>query len=575
MAEFGRIVDRALAPLESSVLGRHLVAAETATTMRALLADGRSVDLPVDGETDIAPLVQRAYDQGAEVLRLVSGRTYVWDSPVFLDRGGALSGFVIEGNRARIKLGPHLPRTSWIRDDATRFAVFPNTRRDALANGRVAVGPSTRATGPDHGALRPLTVRDVTIDGNGGNAGFSFANRAGVTFDQVVLWRARVGATWSGYSDANLFLGCYSRYGGKPALQTMVEQTEPGDGLVLIGGKADTPVAFARLKNCRGAVIQGMVTARMVFDECAGIVIQGSHFEGQSSTSPMLTVRNSQVSMTGCTVYETYDPAVGCILVDDAPSDLSCSELTLHDCTAMQLITPKQRATTFSPFVIFGDTRLGTRLLARGLQGRYASTGTPGHWRDTVQPALAAPRSSALTEALGTHAARAAIAAGDFELRRVASSWEVRGPGGPVVSRRQEAPVLATVTNRTNMKDAGLLAEGQRFSYVCAVRDALGNHSTLSAARSATADAGRTIGLQVEVANAPAVVVIWRSGSDAVRSPDRYAVLPARSSLVNLFDTGDRIGGRPWITADVPETSVADANRTRDALLLGGRVVAA
>ena len=574
MNRTGSTTDRLLPQLESSVLGRHVLAADDATTMRGLLGVAQPV-LPDDPTVDIGPIVQRAYDDGAEVLQLVSGSTYLWNTPVFLDRDSMVGGFVIEGNRSRILLGSGLPTTDWTRDPATRFAIFPNTKRSALQGGRVAATAANRATGTA-GAIRPLTLRNVTLDGKQNNRGFSYGNRCAVTFDQVVLWGARVGLTWADYSDGNALINCYSKSPGYPGGQVLVEQTAQGDGLLISGGKADISVALARLKYCRGATISSVVTGRLVFDECSAIAVVGGHFEGQDADLPMLGVVNSQVVLQGCVLYETYDSSIPCIQLDDGGSDLSSSDLTLQDCIVMQLITPDQKATSYSPYIGVGTVRAGTRITVRGLQGKHASSGDPGQWRDTAQPFISGGP-AALQTALGSSAGRAAQANGDFLLRQTSSGWDVSpSDGGPMVSRRQSsAPSIQRLGSDTKMRRAGALTTGRSYAYVVAVKDALGNFSPLSPSVSASVGASAMLSLDVFLADAPGTLVVWRAnGESATAGADRYVVLPARSAHVHLYDTGSQIGGRPWITTGVPSPSVAGtSNDTRDALLLGGKAV--
>lgn len=564
------------AHLESTALGRHLIAAGDPAHARALIGAAAVMDLPTDGTTDVAPLIQAAYDAGAQMVQLTSGITYAWNSPVFLDNGGQLGGFVIEGNRARIKLGGGLPKSNWLRDTTTRFAIFPNTNRTALSGGVVTVSSATRSSGTDVGAVRPLTLRNAIIDGNGTNAGFSFANRAGVTMDQVTLWRARVAVTWSDYSDGNTFLNCYSRYGGAPSSQAMVEQVAPGDGIVIVGGKADTPVAFARLKGCRGAAISGLVTARLVFEECDAIHVAGSHFEGQASPVAMVTMKSSRVTFANCAFYETYDATVGCISIDDGSSTVTATDLTLMDCTSMQLVTSGTPDAMFSALVMIATARAGTRVTARGLQGRQASSTAPGRWRDTAQPTFDTGDDDDLRASLDADAGGAVMASGDFQVRRSATGWAVTpSDTGPIASRRQSAAPAITQVTSSASSTMGALVAGSVYGYLCAVRDALGNWSAASAVASGMPGTTKILGLDIAVADAPGVLVIWRGISFGVATTaDRYVVLPVRAGLVSVYDTGSRIGGRPWITSGIPDpTSVATVNSTVDALLVGATVV--
>lgn len=365
------------------------------------------IDLPGDGATDVGPILQWAYDHGEDVRYPLEGACLV-ETPVFVD-GGALGGLVAHGNRARLVPSPKLPTSSWPRGLGTRFVFYPNTLRTALVDGVVNVSDATRATGSG-GALRSLVVRDLTLDGGGGDYGLSYANRTAVTLENVTVSGARVGATGWSYADGNTFLNCYSRgVAGGLASQVIYEQFQNGDGVQFVGGKADSSVSFARLKLCRGATFSSIVTGRIELDTCSGVTIGGTHQEGQQSTRTMLTVRASDVVVHGSVLYANWSDTVPTISVDD-PAECG-SRVTLRDVTAVQLA---KDGAVFSALVQLVNMGAGTRLRFDGVRGAQASTVTNGQLRPGPAARVVGP--AAVQAFLDSGAGRALVESGSFTL---------------------------------------------------------------------------------------------------------------------------------------------------------------
>lgn len=538
------------------------------------------INLPTDGTTDIGPLVQNAYDAGAEVIQLLPHVTYYWNTAVFLDKTNAYGGIVIEGNKAIVKLGPGLPTSNWPRDSGTRFAIFPNTKRAALVAGVVTVNDTNRATGSTAN-LRALIVRDVTIDGQGNNnRGFAFANRTSCTFQNVVSYQLRVCHTWHSYTDGNVYDTCYLR-GVSMVADTswFVEQYTSGDGVVIISPKSDAGSGFANLKTCRGAVISGAVTAKLQFDNCSGIVIEGGHFEGQQATESQIVLSSSQVTLIGTVIYENWSNSVSPIIIDDTNSDRG-SELVLNQCIAQQLYTASESSNIeFSALINITAATGTTRVVSRDLKGMLTSTGMAGIWADAGQPRIKATDAN-IQAAIDSSRGRAALATGNFHLHQnVPGSWvmETIAPQVYASIRQSGAPSIDQVLVSTGMTNGGTMVNGQQYQYCVAVIDALGNYSLVSAAVAGTVNTSAMTRVLVSVDDIPGTIVIWRkTGTGVLTGPDRYAIIPARSARTYLYDTGNFIGGRPWIIAPafipVPNT-VAGANTTVAALIVNGKEV--
>lgn len=561
---------------EAIVDGWETALGQASTASRAAVYGVPSTD---GGTTDDAPALQAAIDalptSGGTIT--LEPRTYYLNTATFEDSGNAHRRVVINGNGATFKLGPGLPTSNWSRDTTTRFAFFPNTNRAALSGGSVTVSDANRSTGSG-GALRTLVIRDVTVDCQASNRGLVYANRTATTLENVTLYRGRVGLTWWDYTDANSIINCYSRGGSGPAEQVMVEQHQQGDGLTVIGGKADSSVGFLRLKTCRGGTIDGVVTGSIELEQCTGVVITGGHEEYQQSTATALTIKNSHVLLQGTAVYVNWSSTVCPIVIDDSADTETDSELILRDCIAMQLHDTSSGTTAFSPLVNITNVRDNTRIIAQNLKGGLASNAMAGKWSESVQPWITGP--AAVISAFDTAAGRANLASGNFTLRRLAStsSWTVDTltPGITAVSvRHSAAPAIVQTSASSGVNSGGTLTNGTTYAYAVAVLDALGNYSTASAESTIAATSNGTVRLLIGTANSPAVAVIWRkTASGVLTAPDRYCIVPLRAARSYLYDTGGYLSGRAWVTTSVPvPNTVAATNNTADALVVGATTI--
>lgn len=535
--------------------------------------------LPADGTTDIGPLIQAAYDAGTQTIRLAPNTTYLWDSPVFLDKTSAYTGLTITGERATIKLGANLPTTSWLRDAATRFAVFANTNRSALSGGIVSVTDATRSTGVNNGALRSLLVHNVTIDGQAANRGFSFANRTAASFHEVTLYRARVLHTWWDYADAAHFEHCYSRGGSGPVEQVVFEQYQAGDGVTVIGGKADSSVGFSRMKGNRGSSFTGLVTGKMEFEDCSAVSITGSHEEGQQSTKTMLEIKSSQVTLRDCVVYENWSGAAPSIIIDDSGSTETGSELTLDTVIAQSLFQGGDSRSEHSAFVHIVGSSAYTRVRARGLRSMMTSSGIAGKWVDSAMPRITSA-DAAITTGLGRAAARSLMASGDWHLHRGPSgSWVVDGatPGLVVARAHTASPSIIQVTTGSGCFSGGGSMPATAVRYAVAGVNAAGQYTNAVAAAAVTPSATNgMVRILVGLDDVPCVVDVWRSegAADPLASPSKRVSLMMRSPRQYVYDTGDHLAGQPWSDpAGATPASIASTNATTASILIDGEVV--
>lgn len=102
---------------------------------------------------------------------------------------------------------------------------------------------------------------------------------------------------------------------------------------------------------------------------------------------------------------------------------------------------------------------------------------------------------------------------------------------------------------------------------------------TLSGGPAITLATGMAVGvpgsLRIEVTvTAPGDgLMVWRkAGTGVLSAPDAYCVIPMAATTTDLYDTGDHLSGRPWVTSSVPvPNTVADgaAASAREARQIG------
>lgn len=503
-------------------------------------AGAAAADTPVlagNGTTNDAPALQRFFDLGIQP-PFESGKTYLLNSPIFLDRANSNATSVIELNGATLLLGRSLPTTdAFYRDTATKWAVFPNTKRSALSAGKVDVSVANRATGVYTGALISLVLRNGTVDGAGANVGFAFANRTGVRFEGIILRAGRTLLSWHDYSDANVFLQCHNRAGG-PANSVLVEQINSGDGLLMQSCKADATVGLARLKYCRGAEIVGTVTGSIELDQCSAIHIRAGHQETQLVNKTMVDVRSSEVVIDTTALYLARG-AVGSALppaVRILDSGTVPSSVVLRDCIEMRALA--EGDDELGPLVFIEKTVAGTRVEARGLSSAVSARKVGGVWNSTVGPAV----SGAPHVAVATTEGAAVIASGDFILRNPGSGW-VAQMTIPAQSTASSPPRIAAPTATTAFVGS-LATSGTRYRCRGVLPDGrLSPWSEFTPVVSAQTGALKLI---VATVGGPQELQIWRYSGGST-TPQAHISVPAGADAHTLYDTGATLNGFPWL----------------------------
>lgn len=519
--------------------GFALAGAATVTSVATSGAPAQAADgatLVGDGVTDDAPALQRIIDAGLQP-QFASNRTYLLNSPVFLDRPSSLAMTVIDLNGAILSLGSRLPTTeAFWREPTTRWAFFPNTVRRALSGGRVTVSTATRASGSGSGALISLVLRNGTVQGNGANVGFAFANRTGAKFESVILRGGRTLLSWYDYSDATVFLQCHNRAAGV-ANSVLVEQISSGDGLRMESCKADAAVGLARLKYCRGAEIVGTVTGHIELDSCSAIQIRGGHQETPIMNQTIIDIRNSDVVIDTTALYlargrsnEDLPPAVR---IADVSSP--ASSVVLRDCIEVRALVTTDEM--LGVVVAIDKAVPGTRVEARGMSSVVSIRNRGGVWSKSVGSSVggADAVAAAVAKALDT------VASGDFKLFNPGSGWVVT-PTTPTPSLPVAAPTLTGLSSTSDITGT-LGARGYR--YRAQGRLPGGKFTPASAYSPVVTPSSGALRFLVAPNGGPQELRIWRFSGTST-TPNGYLDVPAASATHTIYDTGASANGFLW-----------------------------
>lgn len=495
-----------------------------------------------DGKTDDAPAIQAMIDAGIAP-SFVPTKTYLLNSPIFLDRAGSTAMLVLDLNGATLRLGGGLPTSdAFWRDRGTKWAIFPNTVRSALSGGKVTVSTATRASGAGTGALISLALSNGTIDGVGANVGLVFANRTGIRFEGIILRRARTLLSWNDYCDVNVFIQCHNRAGG-PSNSVLVEQINSGDGLLMQSCKSDAAVGVARLKYCRGAEFIGTVTGTIELDACSAVHIRSGHQEAPVLNKTMVDVRSSQVVIDTTALYltrGTEENLLPAIRIDDGSG--IPSTVVLRDSIEMRALDRSDEL--LGPYVQVVKAATGTRIEARGQLSRVSSRALGGVWNDSIGPGIVAAGASAAD----LERWAPILAEGDFVMTRNASAWEVLSSrGAATVAGRDLASVAAsipTVVAETGM--TGSLGTGSR-RYRCQAVLADGRVGRLSGYSRVVSSSTGVLKLTLSSGSGAVAIRIWRYTATSSNA-QAFVQVPCGPPRVTLYDTGTGINGYRWGT---------------------------
>lgn len=500
-----------------------------------------AADLVGDGVTDDGPALQRHLDAGGHVVLPGPGR-YLIDTPVFVDGTDPHQRVVLDLAGGTLVAGDHLPTSDvfWP-DRATRWMLWPNTLRSAwdAAAGTVEVSVATRATGERVGALQALAVRDGTFDGRGTLAGLVLAHRTGTELTNVTMVGARALVTWHDYSDGTRVTACHARHGdGERRDGALVEQVAPGDGLVVTGCKADAGLFTARLRRCRGALVDANVTGRLELDRCTGVVVQGGHQECSIGDHTAVVVRRSQVTFRQTSFYCARDGSTPAVLVDDDPAEPDASQVRLEACVEVHLHDARDADTAHGPLLHVASAHDLTEVRADDVRAVSVDTADPGTWVATTGPRLtgAGP--------VGEAVQGVALVARGFSVSRRTGAWTADATSAPAVAAAgaPAAPGPLRAVAAEGRDGRGSLRARREHTYWAAVRDADGRVSPAARTTVRTTATG-AVRLTVTLPTAPAALLLWRGEGGR---PGRHTDLPCTVRQVRLLDAGDHVEGVGW-----------------------------
>ncbi|UZN04116.1 hypothetical protein [Cellulomonas sp. S1-8] len=500
-----------------------------------------AADLVGDGVTDNGPALQRHVDAGGHIV-LPGPGAYLVDTPVFVDGTDPHQRVVLDLAGGTLVAGDHLPTSDvfWP-DRATRWMLWPNTLRTAwdAAAGRVEVAVATRATGERVGALQALAVRDGTFDGRGTTAGLVLAHRTGTELTNVTMVGARALVTWHDYSDGTRLTGCHARHGdGERRDGALVEQVAPGDGLVISGCKADGGLFTARLRRCRGAVVDGNVTGRLELDRCSGILVQGGHQECSIGDHTAVVVRRSQVTFRQTAFYSTRDGSTPAILVDDDPAEPDASQVRLDACVEVHLHDARDADVAHGPLLHVASAHDLTEVRVDDVRAMSVDTADPGTWVATTGPRLTGAGQ------VGEAVRGVALVARGVAVSRRTGAWGAEATSASVAASAgtPEAPTHLEATAAAGHTGRGSLRARREHGYWAAVRDADGRLSPTARTTVRTSSTG-AVRLVARLPSAPAELVLWRGSGDG---PTHHTILPCTGRQVRLLDAGSHVEGVGW-----------------------------
>ncbi|GAA4979971.1 hypothetical protein [Kineococcus glutinatus] len=563
------------ASLAGSVSARQAPEAAGTTTT----ATG-AVVLEANPSGDCAPLLQALYDDGVRAVSLRPQSTYLLDSPVFLDSDDPFDSLVIYGNGAELALGPGLGRTdAFTADPQTRWAFFPNTRRDAFDGDAVSVDVDHRATGDAVGGTPRLVVHQVVVDGQGENRALAFFNRCAGRFNDVVMTAARTLVSWFDYCDAMVLDHCQARL-DEVDDAWLLYQVSNGDGIVLLSPKSERGIGLASLWNCKGATIASAISGPVRLNRCRAVSILGGHAEGDVATTSAYVIRSSQVTIDSSLVYPSHSDDVPGIVIDDADDGLGSvvtlrdvGEMVFHRDGARTVKSDLQGDVGWAPVVSLSRVQRSTRLVAERVYTQVGTLQQGSRWLPSAGFRIVSADPD-VTAALGTATALWQRACGSWELVH-RDGWQVLPAGGAGISSSPALRAPEFLEARASSDGVGGSLRATRLEYVAALRDAEGNYTELSAVVAAALDDSSSVRLRLRTSG-PGVLVLWRRrGPDVAREPEVSVSIPVQGPEVTLYDTGEHVGGVPWGSGTgVVPAEVAATNRTRDLILLSGRPVA-
>lgn len=562
--------------LSDDFIAQSIAADGTAT--RAQLDARYRVFLPSPGnDVDIMPKIQELYDAGARIIDFQQGAVYLADSAVFLDSPNVRACLTINFNGAIMNVGPNAGKqvTAYSGTAGTRFLFFVNVKRTTAAT--VPVNESTSATGSFTATVGAgLVVHGGDFRGLGQPVGqlvrVAMALNTSVKFfSGRTSYLAGLYAT-AGYTDSNTPFDF--RMTNPTSLDpnpSIVYQQSNGDALVITAGNSDAKGMICDLRYTRGAAIVGAVGGSMRFFECRDIHIVAAHIEGDEGTRQHAPLRVTR-SLVAMRDSELWVPATKktfpAIEVNDgsgnpeSPTDLLLDNVTFVNVYRGDSVADEQS----TPEISITAMNLGSIIRARNVWSSTVLVSTTDLWRAGVRVVSS---DSAIQAALTAGAAQ--IATGSWDLKRFNNAWRVSPPDSELVEviGMVTAPTIDSTASTDQV--AGTLVVGD-YVYRFAMLDGNNVYGNSTASSTATIPSGRTAARLIVSPRRPGRLAVWRT-SPGQSTPDRYAVIGVAGTKIFLYDTGENLNKRPWITSAIPAIPASSGSASVDTLKLNGKAV--
>lgn len=330
--------------------------------------------------TNIGPYLQQEYDEGNPVV-LRRGEKYTLDTPVYVSSPNFGDKCVLDLNGAEITLGANLPvlGEQFLADRTVQAGIFVNYEKNSTTQRATTTGASMR-----------LVISNGRVVGGANNVGLAFGNRCGAVLENVNLMGGRFAWSWTGYGEPHVVRGGHFQTAGGSAQVPdafYLYGNAKGDGIQVEGLKCDGAVGAVSLRECFGAALTANITGKVRLIRCAGVVVTAAHQEAgiYSSYSPNFEIQQSDVHFVGGTFYPSQVPGGATIEIDDDPTKMMYSHVTL-DSPGWRVLPGYGESETF---IKVKRAAKGTYVDVRNLSSKRASS--PGVWTRQPTPLLVYP----------------------------------------------------------------------------------------------------------------------------------------------------------------------------------------
>lgn len=513
------------------------------------------------GATDVGPMLQEAFDANRTVV-LHQGGIYYFNTPVFLDSTAGTARYILDMNGASFKFGPNLPSASGLESLAgTKWAFFNNTLRSALSGGVVTTTTATRATGSSALANYPrFLIRNGRFNANGNIIGMAYGNGAATRAEACFPENIQALISWVGSADltsiADIDCSGHTPVGGELPTQLIYQRAGSANGGSGDGVSADRVKGYGatvmNLEGCNGFRVASPVSGQYKFSLCQGVIEAGHEETNEiSTTAYSVFLDRTKLTYIGSRTNAPHEAAFCTVKVEDTAGVNNATRLDMID--HIDALTVPSGAATRAPAINIAALNKNGYVRLSGCKGVVYISGGP----QELQPEGLLLKSSiaGITTAIAEGIDR--IASGNFELCYENGAWVVRNlnNNAPAATKTLTAPSFALAAGPEAIKAGGSLVEGQQYEYVMAVKRANGLYTALSATAHTAATSTKNIALAITNPSTPCVIAIWRYAGEGkvTTTPDHYIEIPLDGNETTWYDEGNRVNGRAWSTAGIPE----------------------